>query len=53
MLLLSIAGELLQLLASGRAMMVADVIFNYAGAYTGVMLVYLLINKKKAKEQTT
>jgi len=53
MLLLSITGELLQLLASGRAMLFTDVIFNYAGAYTGVMLVYLLMSKKKSKEKTT
>jgi len=52
-LVFAFTTELLQLFASGRAMMLTDVIFNYAGAYTGIMLVYMLINKKKAKEQTT
>lgn len=52
-LVFSFTSELLQLFASGRAMMLTDVIFNYAGAYTGIMLVYMLMNKKKAKEQTT
>ena len=50
MLVLSISAEMLQLLASGRAMMLFDVIFNYAGAFTGITLVYLLINKKLMKE---
>ncbi len=49
MLLLASAAELAQLVASGRAGLLSDVILNMAGAMIGVSLMYWIIYRKEAR----
>jgi VanZ family protein len=46
-LMLSMYGESLQLFASGRAPMLEDILYNYAGFLLSFILYYFLFNKKK------
>jgi VanZ family protein len=54
MVVLAIGSELAQLVASGRAAMVGDVILDSAGAIIGITIIYWInIWKARKKEQKT